>query len=403
MFITEFLLNNEGIIPNYIEYLLKEDLDKLLSLSSTKLQEKIDITIIKHLSEVLQCSCIIDSKIDKDKYYIQLGTYNGGVDFVVKSNNNIVNYLNLTPSPSPVTEYKKNVFYEKSFSELNFLETPEGKICNPAGTQPRALLFLLSGSGPQDMDYRIGNNAIFKEIAHGLTKFGISTVRFNKRFYKKVDFLDYSLVNLKNEIIDDTINIIQLVTSNEMYKNTPFFIAGHSLGAYLTPMISHQIMIKLNLRPIGLILLSMPYRRIDVLLKDQLSKLDNSNHHMTENIKKQHSLLLKNIEKKYFKELNNSHPLNYIKKMNKIPLFIAQGDQDIQIDVEKDFNQWESELIKRENAKFQLYKDINHILTKINPEFNAAEQYLKKGEVSKALIEDIGKWILKNNLDTFVK
>ncbi|ECT9551499.1 hypothetical protein CJG84_24435 [Salmonella enterica] len=401
MFITKFLLDKEGPIPNYIEYLLKEDLDKLLSLSSTNLQNKINTTIIKYLSEVLQSSCIIGSSIDKDKYHLQLGTYNGGVDFVIKSNNNIIDYLNLIPSPSPDTEYKKNIFYEESFSELNFYGTPDGKICSPIQTQPRALLFLLPGSGPQDMDYRIGKNAIFKEIAHSLIKFGISTVRFDKRFYKKVDLLDYSLVNLKNEILDDVINIIQLVTSNEKYKNIPFFIAGHSLGAYLTPMISYQIMRKLKLKPTGLILLSMPYRRIDLLLKDQLSKLDSSNYHKGKNIKRQHPLLLTDINKKYFEELNNNHPLDYIKKTNKIQLFIAQGDHDIQIDVQKDFTRWKSELIKRVNVKFKLYKDINHILTKINPEFNAVEQYLEKGEVSKELIEDIGVWILQSNLDNF--
>ncbi|EAR4689438.1 hypothetical protein CC014_18225 [Salmonella enterica] len=399
MFITEFLLNKEGAIPKYIKYILKEDLDKLLSLSSTDLQEKINVTIIEHLSESLQSSCILYSKIDKEKYHLQLGTYNGAVDFVVKSNNNVIDYLNLVPSPPPDTEFKKNIFYEESFSELKFTGTPDGKICSPAETQPQALLFLLSGSGPQDMDYRIGQNAIFKEIAHGLSKFGISTVRFNKRFYKKVDLLDYSSVNLKNEIIDDAINIIKLATSNNKYKNIPVFIAGHSLGAYLTPLISYQATRRITVNPVGLILLSMPFRRINVLLKEQLSKLDNLNPH----IKKQHPLLLNDIGRKYFKELNNNHPLKYIKQMNEVPIFIAQGDHDIQVDIEKDFTRWELELTNRINVKFQSYKDINHILTTTNPEYNDVEQYLQKGEVSKELIEDIGNWILQNAHNSFVK
>ncbi|WP_218966734.1 S9 family peptidase [Paenibacillus sp. LK1] len=82
-----------------------------------------------------------------------------------------------------------------------FLTLPED------GSSKVPALVLVHGSGPADMDEKVGNHFPFKDLAEGLSDKGIAVLRYDKRtlVYEKEMKNDTSL-SVKEETIEDAIH-----------------------------------------------------------------------------------------------------------------------------------------------------------------------------------------------------
>ena len=58
----------------------------------------------------------------------------------------------------------------------------DGLITIPeSGDSPYPAIVLVHGSGPNDMDEKVGNCYTFKDLAQGFAERGVATIRYNKR------------------------------------------------------------------------------------------------------------------------------------------------------------------------------------------------------------------------------
>lgn len=274
---------------------------------------------------------------------------------------------------------------------------------------------LVHGSGPSDMDEKIGNNYPFKDLAEGLSERGIAVLRYNKRtFVYGKEMAKDSGLSVKEETIEDAVLASALLRSDSRIDPSKIFIIGHSLGGMLAPRIDAG-----GGDFAGLIIMGGSPRKLEEIMMDQSNDAFNSLNMLLKIIaKKQIAALssrfaniynLSDEEAKstkvvgkyttayYFKEMGEHPSIEYLRGLNK-PVLILQGDKDFHVSVEQDFKDYQKLLGDMPNVTFKLYSNLNHLfmpyvygkILKMKKEYNVAQH------VDKQVIRDISDWIFSN-------
>lgn len=74
----------------------------------------------------------------------------------------------------------------------------------------------------------------------------------------------------------------------------------------------------------------------------------------------------------------------------KRPMYILQGERDYQVTM-VDFQNWKDALSSREDVQFKSYRDLNHLFIQGRGKSTPSE-YGVRGNVSKAVVDDIVEW-----------
>ena len=147
-----------------------------------------------------------------------------------------------------------------------------GKLVLPENSEkPVPAVVFVHGSGSSDMDEKVMKLTPFKDLAEGLAKHGIASVRYDKRsFAHGRKMMKKGDLTVREEVIEDA------VLASEMLKNDPridpgkVFIIGHSMGAMLAPRIDAE---GGNFK--GLILLAGTLDTLEGVLFRQLDEMKN--------------------------------------------------------------------------------------------------------------------------------
>ena len=281
-------------------------------------------------------------------------------------------------------------------------------------TKPVPAVVFVHGSGSSNMDEKVGKLTPFKDLAEGLAKHGIASIRYDKRSFAhgfKMLKDKSRPITVKEETIEDAILATELLRKDSRIDPGKIFIIGHSMGGMLAPRIDAE---GGDYR--GLILMAGTPRKLEEVLIEQneevLSELKGLAKWL---IQKQVQKLRKTFaglydlsdeeatKKKvgggttlyYFKEMGEHPVSDYLIAMEK-PMLIMQGEKDFQVKVDKDFKEYQNLLKGKSNAAFKLYANLNHAfvpsvygsIMKANKEYNV-EQH-----IGEEVIADIANWIL---------
>ncbi len=271
---------------------------------------------------------------------------------------------------------------------------------------------LVHGSGPSNMDEKIGNNFPFKDMAKGLSTKGIAVLRYDKRtlVYGK-EMKNNTGLSVREETIEDAILAADFLRKDSRIDPNQVFILGHSLGGMLAPRIDAE-----GGKFAGIIILAGSPRKLEEILMDQgndvlhslnkflkmiakkqiakLSSNFNNIYNLSDEQAKSTKVVGKYTRAYYFKEMGEHPSMDYLKVLDK-PVFILQGDKDFQVSVEKDFTVYKNLLGDKSNVTCKLYPNLNHLfmpsvygrILKTKKEYNVAQH------VDKLVIEDIADWI----------
>ncbi|GLX69347.1 alpha/beta hydrolase family protein [Paenibacillus glycanilyticus] len=281
-------------------------------------------------------------------------------------------------------------------------------------TEKVPAVVLVHGSGALDKDETIGANKVFRDLADGLARLGIASIRYDKRTFaygkEMLQELDGKL-SVKEEVIEDACAAINLLKNDPRVDATRIFIIGHSLGGMLAPRIDEE-----GGDVAGLIILAGTPRTLEEVIlnqnEDAIKQLDASQQEialmqvkdlqnkfdaitgMTVE-KAQQTVLFGSVYAWYFKEMNQ-HPLKDYVSTKKKPIFIAQGDKDVQVSVEKDFNRYRELLKDYPDVTFKLYPGLNHLFMKaaFGTLKDIWNEYNIPQDVDGSVLEDIAEWIL---------
>ncbi|MDR7812370.1 alpha/beta hydrolase family protein [Lacrimispora sp.] len=272
---------------------------------------------------------------------------------------------------------------------------------------------LVHGSGPLNMDEKVGNNYPFKDLAEGLTKKGIAVLRYDKRtFIYGKEMRNHPELTVKEETIEDAILATALLRNDSRIDSERIFIIGHSMGGMLSPRIDAE-----GGNFAGLIIMGGTTRKLEeviieqnnevlkslnrflqVIVRKQIvklsSKFDNI-YNMSDDEARSTLVLGKYCRAYYLKEMGE-HPLvHYLESLNK-PMLILQGDKDFHVSIEKDFNQYKELLKEKQNVTFKIYHNLNHLfMPSIYGKIQKAKKEYKVAQhIDEQVINDISDWIL---------
>lgn len=278
---------------------------------------------------------------------------------------------------------------------------------------PVPAVVLVHGSGSSNMDEKVGKLTPFKDLAEGLAKYGIASIRYDKRSYAHgwKMLRDKSLtITVKEETIDDAILATEILRKDRRIDSGKIFIIGHSMGAMLAPRIDAE---GGNYR--GLILMAGSTRKLEEIMLDQNETVLHSTKGLVHWIvEKQISKIaamfdglyqLSDEEAKkkkvgggttlyYFKEMGEHVATDYLKDLEK-PIMILQGEKDFQATVEKDFHAYKELLTEKSNVTFCLYENLNHafVPSVYGDIMKAKQEYNIEQHIGDEVISDIANWI----------
>lgn len=292
----------------------------------------------------------------------------------------------------------------------------DGMLVLPENAEkPVPAVVFVHGSGSSNMDEKVMKLKPFKDLAEGLAKYGIASIRYDKRtFVHGRKMIKSGSLTVKEETIEDA------VSASEMLKNDPridpenIFIIGHSMGAMLAPRIDAE-----GGNFMGLILMAGTLSKLEEVLFTQLDDMKKAKNPILrwvagiqdkkfrktfeglyeisdEEAKKRKYAGGVNLY--YFKEMGLHPAAGYLEKMEK-PVLVMQGSRDMQVNSEKDFGEYKRLFGNRENFTFRLYEGLNHAFVPAlyDDISKATKEFSVERHIGEDVISDIAEWIIKNS------
>lgn len=277
-------------------------------------------------------------------------------------------------------------------------------LSTPNAKGPFPVLILVHGSGPNNSDEAVGNQAPFRDIAWELALQGIAVMRYDKRtLVYPEDFGENATV--EDETIEDAILAAQAVLDFPEIDKDNIFILGHSLGAMMIPRIAEDTQ---NVK--GYIMMAAAVTPLHDLMIEQYEYIFNLDGKLSINERIsliQSKIMRKNVEslkdgktKKakdlfginapYWIYLHNYDLIGKAKNIQK-PLLIIQGESDYQVPM-RDFNILKDNLESKDNVYMISYEGLGHLMTTAGSP-PAPDDYNNELHVDSKVINDIAEFI----------
>lgn len=246
-------------------------------------------------------------------------------------------------------------------------------IMMPADARDVPIVVMVHGSGALDRDETIYTNKPFRDIASGLARKGIATLRYDKRTY----VYRQPVASMDDETILDALSAIRLARrhSNRVY------LLGHSLGAMLAPVIAER-----SEEPLaGIIMMAAPARDMEIVVRQQFDYLLPSG--ASPDFKEQQIENLRQRSPHYLQPQGQTAAACRLT----LPMLILQGERDYQVTME-DYSLWQQVLKGKANVVYHSYPRLNHPFMEGDGKSTPME-YQMEGHVATYVIDDISSFI----------
>ena len=303
--------------------------------------------------------------------------------------------------------YEKTIVGKGSDYPLNGLLTLPEDLSSPVPA-----VVMVHGSGPSNMDEKVMKLTPFKDLAEGLAKHGIASLRYDKRTFAYARKMAKERPSVMTETIDDALLAIALLKKDPRIDPDRVFILGHSMGAMLAPRIDAE-----GGDVKGFVLMAgTPYRLEEVVLR-QLKQTGGSKsalkwivglefRYFAKKFASLYQMSDEEAKKKrfagnlslfYFKEMGRRTAADYLMDTDK-PALIMQGGRDFQVLAADDFERFRELLSDRENTVFKLYPALNHVFVNAiyDDILKASKEYRVERHIGEDVICDIASFIFGN-------
>ena len=268
---------------------------------------------------------------------------------------------------------------------------------------------MVHGSGSSNMDEKVMKLTPFKDLAEGLCRYGIASLRYDKRTFVHGRKMLKKTITVKEETIDDALMAIEILKNDQRIDKDRIYILGHSMGAMLSPRIDAE-----GGDAKGLIMMAgTPYRLEDIVIR-QLKQASQSSSLMKligklelrifgKKFDNLYQLSEEEAMKKkfagnttlyYFQEMGRKTAADYLLESDK-PVLIMQGGKDFQVLADDDFAKFKTILAGRPNTVFRLYPELNHCFVQAmySDILKASKEYSTERHISDEVIKDIADFI----------
>lgn len=278
-----------------------------------------------------------------------------------------------------------------------------GMLTRPEGDGPFPAVVMVAGSGPGDMDETVGPNKPFRDMAIGLAKQGIATLRFDKRAHVYGMQMKGKPITVDDDETDDALSALQVLAARAHVDAGRLFVLGLSQGAMLAPRIA-----KRSGRLAGIVMMAAPARPMLDVMADQFRVLGAAGRLSAADVAEREKAidaerrLLADADparppqgdffhapQSFWLSLHAHHQVEVARGLH-LPMLILQGGKDYQVSPEKDFARWKKALAGHSDVTFRLYPGLFHLFM---PGAGTPDDYRQAGHVSPDVVDDIAAWI----------
>ena len=272
---------------------------------------------------------------------------------------------------------------------------------------------MVHGSGASNMDEKVLKLTPFKDLAEGLARHGIASLRYDKRtFVHGRKMIRNKSLTVKEETIEDALLAVQMLKRDPRIDHDRIFILGHSMGAMLAPRIDAE-----GADVKGLIMMAGTPCRLEEIVLRQLRQAGRGSSVLKKIIGLEYRFYKKkfrglyqmsdeeakrkkfagNLSLYYFKEMGQKTAADYLLTSKK-PVLILQGGKDFQVLAKRDYRMFKKLLAGRENTQYKLYPELNHVFVKgiYNDILKASKEYSVEQHIGEDVIGDIAAFIHSN-------
>lgn len=296
----------------------------------------------------------------------------------------------------PICE-DNDIFKEESFVLDNDGAKMYGALTIPKDFTSKKVVFMMQGSGPQDMDETVGlnGNKPFRDLAHGLAKLGVATLRIDKRYVNNAP-KEYTV---DEEVLSDAKLVIEELKKDSRFDDV--YVLGHSLGAMLAPRVAKEE----GLNKVAMLSAST-MKFTDIIYTQQMEYLDSGevSSSVADFQKKEITKIKKQIDEMTEKTKGNffSMPASYVYSVNQVSpvddikssnfdVFIAHGSKDFQVKKDE-LDKFKKALNGREHVIYKLYEGLNHLMMPEDSDELSVEIYDKENHLSQDVINDLAEF-----------
>ena len=276
---------------------------------------------------------------------------------------------------------------------------------------PVPAVVMVHGSGASNMDEKVMALTPFKDLAEGLAKHGVASLRYDKRTFAHAKKMAKVCPTVREETIEDAILAVQLLKADPRIDHDRIFILGHSMGAMLAPRIDAE-----GADAAGLILMAGTPHRLEEIVIRQLQQSGGGGFFLKWVVGLEYKIFAKkfdglyqmsdeeakkkkfagNVTLYYFKEMGQKTAADYLLESDK-PALILQGGRDYQVLAEDDFKLFQELLAGRENTTFKLYPNLNHLFVEAiyDDILKASKDYRVERHIGEEVIGDIAAFVLQ--------
>ncbi|KAF2151615.1 alpha/beta-hydrolase [Myriangium duriaei CBS 260.36] len=270
-------------------------------------------------------------------------------------------------------------------------------------------VIMLSGSGPCDKDSSVGALKPFKDLALGLARFGVASLRFDKVTYAhglRIKLLQKKFT-LTDEYVPHALDALTKCLAHPNIMPDGVFVLGHSLGGLVASRLA-----TIDSRITGCILLATPAQGVHQCLlrqlryfADQDDPSDDSPKPILDEIQRQVDLadspdlnlatpasnLPMGIGPAYWLDMRNYDSVEDCHRLQK-PILIIQGGRDYQVTIDDDYRRFVDILGGKSGVHMRVYDKCNHLFV-AGEGRPSPNEYQTAGNVEKDVIRDISRWI----------
>lgn len=285
-----------------------------------------------------------------------------------------------------------------------------GMLTIPEADGPVPAVVMVHGSGASNMDEKVMKLTPFRDLAEGLARHGIASLRYDKRtFAHRRKMMKVRDITVKFETVDDAVLAAEMLKKDPRIDSGNIYILGHSMGAMLAPRIDAE-----GADVKGLILMAgTPYRLEDIVIR-QLKQAEGDNPVIKGIVGLERKVYAAKFDglyemsdeeakkKKfaggtslyYFKEFGLKTAVDYLLESSK-PALIMQGGKDFQCLADEDFKGFRDQLAGRENTEYKLYPYLDHcFVTALYDDITkASKEYSVERHIGEDVIKDIADFI----------
>jgi dienelactone hydrolase len=270
-----------------------------------------------------------------------------------------------------------------------------------------ALVVMVGGFGPLDRDETIGHNKPMRDLAVGLARKGIASLRYDKPTYAIHGRLDRIHLTIEEESIDGAVAAVHFALTLPRVDSSKIFLLGHSEGGEMAPFIMQQAT---EIR--GAIVMATPGRPPDQFVPDQLAtqlkmkdtaqpRIDaqvaalKNQFAAIRNGTMPDSIMVLGLPASYWRSLMARDHIAALHNV-KVPLLVLQGDRDAQVN-RQDYDRVTA-AVPRDKLETDYFTGLNHIFIPAPEGANGSEMAIGS-RVADQVINRISTWVQKHEVN----